>query len=77
MHAGGMLVLRLAMPYATNDDLPARVRRVLPEHAQDIYRAAFNDAGARYGTAREAVRVMFGKSAGTWWRERDEANSPG
>ena len=53
--ARGMLQLRFAMPYATNDDLPARVRRVLPEHAQDIYRAAFNDAHARYGAAREAV----------------------
>lgn len=43
------------MPYATNDDLPAPVRRVLPQHAQDIYRAAFNDAFARYGAKREAV----------------------
>ena len=32
------------MPYATNDDLPAAVRLHLPEHAQDIFRAAFNNA---------------------------------
>jgi cation transport regulator len=38
------------MPYAQNDDLPASVRHVLPAHAQDIYRAAFNDAYQRYGT---------------------------
>ena len=43
------------MPYATNEDLPARVRRALPRHAQDIYRAAFNNAYARCGAEREAV----------------------
>jgi cation transport regulator len=36
------------MPYASNADLPAPVRDHLPEHAQDIYRAAFNNAWARY-----------------------------
>ena len=32
------------MPYATNISLPASVRNHLPEHAQDIFRAAFNHA---------------------------------
>jgi cation transport regulator len=32
------------MPYPTNFDLPDSVRLYLPEHAQDIYRAAFNHA---------------------------------
>jgi cation transport regulator len=32
------------MPYANNDDLPASVRNHLPEHAQSIYREAFNHA---------------------------------
>jgi cation transport regulator len=32
------------MPYPTNDDLPASVRAHLPEHAQAIYREAFNHA---------------------------------
>ncbi|WP_429819809.1 ChaB family protein [Ensifer sp. B1-9] len=32
------------MPYASNSDLPASLRRVLPGHAQDIYREAFNHA---------------------------------
>ena len=32
------------MPYAMNSDLPASVRSHLPEHAQDIFRAAFNHA---------------------------------
>ncbi|MCK3779269.1 ChaB family protein [Ensifer sesbaniae] len=32
------------MPYVSNDDLPASLRRILPGHAQDIYRKAFNHA---------------------------------
>jgi cation transport regulator len=36
------------MPYRTNVDLPASVRSHLPEHAQDIYRAAFNNAFAAH-----------------------------
>lgn len=36
------------MPYATNSDLPPPVRRHLPEHAQDIYREAFNHAFAAH-----------------------------
>lgn len=36
------------MPYSTNDDLPAPVRQHLPEHAQDIYREAFNHAWQEY-----------------------------
>lgn len=32
------------MPYRTNADLPLSVRRHLPDHAQDIFRAAFNHA---------------------------------
>ncbi len=32
------------MPYASNIELPPSVRGHLPEHAQDIYRAAFNHA---------------------------------
>jgi cation transport regulator len=32
------------MPYARNTDLPPYIRRRLPPHAQDIFRAAFNHA---------------------------------
>jgi cation transport regulator len=32
------------MPYQTNAELPESVKRHLPDHAQDIYRAAFNHA---------------------------------
>lgn len=69
------------MPYATNDDLPPRVRRVLPQHAQNIYRAAFNDACERYGAAREAVayRIVWAavkrrymQRAAGFWVTRDD-----
>ena len=36
------------MPYQTRDDLPATVRHVLPEHAQDIFKDAFNNAIKEY-----------------------------
>ncbi len=36
------------MPYKTNDDLPKSVKHVLPSHAQDIYREAFNSAWEEY-----------------------------
>lgn len=32
------------MPYPSNAELPAGVRRHLPAHAQDIYREVFNHA---------------------------------
>ena len=36
------------MPYQSRAQLPDRVRRILPEHAQDIYKAAFNSAWEEY-----------------------------
>ncbi|EOI3540017.1 ChaB family protein, partial [Cronobacter sakazakii] len=30
------------MPYSSRTDLPDNVRNVLPAHAQDIYKEAFN-----------------------------------
>jgi len=43
------------MPYATNADLPVPIHKILPQRAQDIYRAAFNSAYERYGPEHEAV----------------------
>lgn len=71
------------MPYRTNDDLPAPVRNHLPEHAQDIYRAAFNNAYAAHaGDPRQeeaahriawaAVKRAFVK-VGTRWIARADA----
>lgn len=36
------------MPYRTNAELPDAVKAHLPEHAQDIYREAFNSAWEQY-----------------------------
>lgn len=43
------------MPYASNAALPRSIRAHLPEHAQDIFREAFNHAWESYG-AREPTR---------------------
>lgn len=66
------------MPYAANEDLPAGVRHALPDHAQDIYRAAFNSAWASHrGEADEgvchriawaAVKRVYVKRGDAWQR---------
>ena len=53
------------MPHATNAALPASVRERLPEHAQGIFRAAFNHAfAAHLGDPRHeeaAHRIAWAK----------------
>lgn len=41
------------MPYARKSELPESVRDSLPEHAQEIYREAFNSAWKEYDEPRE------------------------
>ena len=41
------------MPYKRLSDLPDAVRDNLPEHAQEIYRAAFNSAWEQYDQPEE------------------------
>lgn len=41
------------MPYKTNNELPDSVKNNLPEHAQDIYREAFNNAWEQYDLPKE------------------------
>lgn len=36
------------MPYKSKSELPDSVRGVLPAHAQDIYKEAFNSAWEQY-----------------------------
>ena len=36
------------MPYQSRNDLPESVKHVLPVHAQDIYKEAFNHAWEEY-----------------------------
>ena len=64
---------------AAVDDLPASIRRSLPLHAQEIFRAAFNAAWESYGrkdpghreeiahrVAWAAVKRRYRKVAGDW-----------
>ncbi|MDX8482437.1 ChaB family protein [Mesorhizobium sp. VK24D] len=66
------------MPYASIEDLPPSISEHLPRHAQEIYRAAFNNAWDEYadrGEGREeiahrvawaAVKRRYHKTAGAW-----------
>lgn len=67
------------MPYPRNEDLPANLRRILPEHAQDIFREAFNHAFAAHaGELRQeeaahriawaAVKRSYAKTSRGWVR---------
>jgi len=47
------------MPYVSNNDLPDNVKKHLPDHAQTIYREAFNNAHKQYGTEEQAARVAW------------------
>ena len=49
------------MPYKTTSSLPDSVKDNLPEHAQDIYKEAFNSAWDEYEHDEErAHRVAWG-----------------
>lgn len=50
------------MPYADIADLPASVRSHLPQHAQEIYMKAFNNAWREYAE-REDREVVAHKVA--------------
>jgi cation transport regulator len=65
------------MPYAMNSDLPDSIRNHLPEHAQDIFRSAFNHAFEKHrGDPRQeeiahriawsAVKRRYEKAGDTW-----------
>jgi cation transport regulator len=53
------------MPYQSNDDLPEDVQDALPQHAQEIYREAFNSAWDQYADQddREATAHQVAWSA--------------
>lgn len=73
------------MPYSANPQLPAAVRSHLPEHAQDIYREAFNHAYATHtGDAERekrahmiawaAVKRSYVKSGERWVARQSAAS---
>lgn len=41
------------MPFKNIDELPKSVKKVLPKHAQDIYKEAFNSAYDEYKLAKD------------------------
>jgi cation transport regulator len=48
------------MPYNSTSDLPPKVKDHLPQHAQEIFRAAFNNAWNEYDHDEErAFRVAW------------------
>ncbi len=47
------------MPYETNSDLPMSITDALPEHAQTIFREAFNNAYQEYGNEEQAFKVAW------------------
>lgn len=68
------------MPYTDIADLPASVRSHLPEHAQEIYLAAFNNAWQEYAerpdrevvahkVAWAAVKHVYVKIGDEWVRK--------
>jgi cation transport regulator len=61
------------VPYAANSELPASVRDNLPEHAQSIYREAFNSGLEQthnetraHKIAWSAVQQTYHKRNGQW-----------
>ncbi len=47
------------MPYQQLDDLPESVKNHLPKHAQEIFRAVFNNALEEYEEEEQAFRVAW------------------
>jgi cation transport regulator len=47
------------MPYQQINDLPDSVKEHIPRHAQEIFRAAFNNALEEYGEEERAFRVAW------------------
>jgi cation transport regulator len=47
------------MPYQQINDLPDSVKEHVPKHAQEIFRAAFNNALEEYGEEERAFRVAW------------------
>ena len=67
------------MPYESTSELPDSVRENLPEHAQEIYKEAYNSASEQYddeGTAHRvawsAVKEEYEKQGDRWVKKESE-----
>jgi len=65
------------VPYQELDDLPDSVKRNLPKHAREIYRAAYNSAEDQYDeedrrhrVAWSAVEQKYEKNENGEWVEK-------
>ena len=65
------------VPYEELDDLPDSVKRNLPKHAREIYRAAYNSAEDQYDeedrrhrVAWSAVEQKYEKNENGEWVEK-------
>jgi len=61
------------MPYDRNADLPKQVKDNLPEHAQTIYRKAFNSAHEQYNDEERAHKVAW-DAVKEEYKKNDEGN---
>lgn len=69
------------MPYRTNADLFAQISEKLPEHAQTIFRKAFNSAYEEYSgdeaiafrVAWAAVKKKYEKNEDGIWVEKTQS----
>lgn len=67
------------MPYKNLNDLPEKVQDNLPKHAQEIYRAAFDNAWDEYKHDEErahkvawaAVKKKYEKDESGEWKAKD------
>lgn len=74
------------MPYQTINELPEPIRRVLPEHAQAIFKEAFNNAYDEYKDPKDrrdnlsredtARRVAWGAVKQTYIKGDDDLWHP-
>jgi cation transport regulator len=69
------------MPYVSNADLSHKISEKLPEHAQTIFREAFNNAYEQYDRDEEiafrvawaAVKKKYEKNEDGMWVEKNSS----
>ncbi len=62
------------MPYEEITDLPESVREHLPEHAQQVYKSAFNSAQKQYGEESTAHRIAWSAVESKYKKDEDSGN---
>lgn len=65
----------MAQGYASNEHLPADVRKKLPPEAQDVYRTAFNAALAAGKKEPDASQAGW-DAVRQGWRQQTSTNAP-